>query len=121
MMRGIKFLFEKGMGREALGLGDADLMMMAGAFLGWQLVVIAFVVGTFAALFFTVPFVLLRGARALPFGPGLATGALVTLLCWRWIGPGFQRYFFDWLSVLVAGTIMGGGMFLFSLVIGRRE
>ena len=33
-----------------LGLGDADLLMMAGAFLGWQIVVLAMFVGSFAAL-----------------------------------------------------------------------
>jgi leader peptidase (prepilin peptidase)/N-methyltransferase len=121
MMRGIKFLFEQGMGREALGLGDADLMMMVGAFLGWQMVVVAFFVGTFAALFFAVPLVLMRGAKALPFGPGLAAGAVITMLCWRWIAPTVQRFFFDWMSVLVGATILGGGMFLASLIIGRRE
>jgi len=32
----------KGLGKEALGLGDADLMMMAGSFLGWQPIILAF-------------------------------------------------------------------------------
>ena len=30
LLRAIKFMFERGLGKEALGLGDADLMMMAG-------------------------------------------------------------------------------------------
>src|SRR5262249_34248568 len=42
--RVIGFLFKAGRGKEGLGIGDADLMMMAGAFLGWQLVIVAFFV-----------------------------------------------------------------------------
>jgi leader peptidase (prepilin peptidase)/N-methyltransferase len=54
MLRVVRFLFGKGLGVEALGLGDADLMMMAGSFLGWQPVVIAFLVASFPALFFAL-------------------------------------------------------------------
>ena len=120
MMRAVKFLFETGMGKEALGLGDADLMMMAGAFIGWQMVVVSFFVGTFAALFFAEPMMLRGSGRALPFGPGLATGVLITVLGWRWFGPVVQPYFFDWMPMFVGVTILGGGMFVASLVLGRR-
>ena len=42
MLRGVRLLFGLGRGVEGLGVGDADLMMMAGAFVGWQPVVLAF-------------------------------------------------------------------------------
>ncbi len=121
MMRSVKFLFEKGMGREALGMGDADLMMMVGAFLGWQLVVASFFIGAFAALILAVPMLLRRRSRYLPFGPGLAIGAVAALLGWQWIGPGVQPFCFDWIMLLIAGTVMGGGMFFASLLLGLRR
>ena len=49
MIRFIKWVFETGLEREALGLGDADFMMMVGAFTGWQIVLIGFFAGTFVA------------------------------------------------------------------------
>jgi leader peptidase (prepilin peptidase)/N-methyltransferase len=121
MMRSIKFIFEQGMGKEALGLGDADLMMMAGAFLGWQMVLVSFFFGTFAALFIAVPMFLVKGSRLLPFGPGLAVGIMVTLLFWRRIGAYAQPFFFDWLLLFVGATIMGGGMFVASLLLGWKR
>jgi leader peptidase (prepilin peptidase)/N-methyltransferase len=54
LMRAVRWLFTSGLGIEALGLGDADLMMMAGSFLGWQPVVVAFFVAPFPALLLTV-------------------------------------------------------------------
>src|SRR5262249_51874872 len=60
VVRAVKWLFETGFGKEALGLGDADLLMMAGAFLGWQPAVLSLFVGSFAALLvFKLPATLL--------------------------------------------------------------
>jgi leader peptidase (prepilin peptidase)/N-methyltransferase len=82
----IRFVFSKALGVEAMGLGDADLMMMAGAFLGWQPVAVAFFVGAILSLPVGIAFRLVKKQEAFPFGPGLALGILVTMMCWRWIG-----------------------------------
>src|SRR5262249_61764756 len=80
LLRGVRFLFGLGRGVEGLGVGDADLMMMAGAFLGWQPVLIAFFVSVFPALFFGVVQLVRKGDQALPFGPSLAPAGLITPL-----------------------------------------
>jgi leader peptidase (prepilin peptidase) / N-methyltransferase len=104
MLRTIRFLFGLGLGMEALGLGDADLMMMAGSFVGWQPVVVGFFLGVFVGLLFGVFQWLFRGDHMLPFGPGLAIGVVIALLCWRSIGPHFQLVFFNpGLLAIVAG------------------
>src|SRR5262249_61490043 len=87
LLRGVRFLFARGGGVEGLGVGDADLMMMAGAFLGWQPVLIAFFVSVFPALALGILQLVFRGDKPMPFGPSLALGVLLTLFGWRWIGP----------------------------------
>ena len=128
VVRGIKWLFETGFGREALGLGDADLLMMAGAFLGWQPVVLSLFVGAFAALLvFKLPALVVaavRGSgvdRELPFGPGLAVGIVVTWFAWPWLAPKVQPVFFDIQTLLVVVTIVGVGMLTAGLLLRRRE
>jgi len=100
MLRAVGFLFSKGLGREALGLGDADLMMMAGCFLGWQLVVAAFFVSVVPALFFGLFQLVVRGDHELPFGPSLSAGLMIALLTWTWLGPPLQFMFFHPLILL---------------------
>jgi leader peptidase (prepilin peptidase) / N-methyltransferase len=126
MIRAVKFTFEKGLGREALGLGDADLMMMAGAFLGWQLVGVAFFVGAIVSLPVGIVFRVVKKQEAFPFGPGLALGILITMMCWRWIGPVMQMYLFEPILVLVAVAVMAGGLFIGSIALralgtGRKK
>ena len=95
VLRIIRFLFSLGRGIEGLGVGDADLMMMAGAFVGWQPILFAFLVGVFVGLFFAIVQLVVVGTQALPFGPSLSIGVIVTVLCWPAIGPGMQQAFFE--------------------------
>lgn len=117
MLRAIKFMFERGLGKEALGLGDADLMMLAGAFIGWQPVVMAFFVGVFAALPLALGLFFSKKERALPFGPGLAVGVMITVYWWPRLGAAVHVFFFDNLLVLVAGGVLLGGLFLGSVLL----
>ena len=101
VLRGVRFLFGLGRGVEGLGVGDADLMMMAGAFLGWQPILVAFFVSVFPALLLGVGQLIVSGDQRFPFGPSLALGVVLTLFSWRWLGPYFQPLFFDRTLLLV--------------------
>jgi leader peptidase (prepilin peptidase)/N-methyltransferase len=110
MLRLIGYVFQKGLGREALGLGDADLMMMAGSFLGWQPAVVAFFIGVFVGLIVGLPQLLLRGDNMIPFGPSLAIGILVTSFYWHQIGPQVQPLFFN--AFLIVPLVLISSVFL---------
>jgi len=117
LLRAIGFVFGAGLGKEALGLGDADLMMMAGAFLGWQIVAVAFFLAVVPALIFGIIQMAVNRDNSLPFGPSLALSVMVTCLAWHPIGE-FVRPVLFWAEVLILGTIVCGGMmFLMSLVL----
>jgi leader peptidase (prepilin peptidase)/N-methyltransferase len=114
MLRSVRAIFTKGLGKEALGLGDADLMMMAGAFLGWQPVVVAFFVGAVASLGFAIANLIFYKDASLPFGPGLAAGIIITWLCWQSIGPAVQVLLFNGPLLLICVGFGAGFMFLSS-------
>lgn len=118
LLRAVRFLFERGFRREALGLGDADLMMMVGAFLGWQPVLIAFLLGGLVSLLIGVPGLLLRGENEIPFGPGLAIGTLITWLTWEWLGQHLAVLLFH--PTILGAFILGCGavLLLLSFVMG---
>jgi leader peptidase (prepilin peptidase)/N-methyltransferase len=105
VLRGVRFLFGLGRGIEGMGVGDADLMMMAGAFIGWQLVVFAFFVSVVPGFVFAIYHRIRSGDQPLPFGPSLAMGVVITVLLWRFLGPPFHVPFFDatFLAILVIG------------------
>jgi leader peptidase (prepilin peptidase)/N-methyltransferase len=128
VVRGVKWLFEVGFGNEALGMGDADLLMMAGAFLGWQPAVLSLFVGAFAALIvFKLPAAVLGLVRnqpfdrELPFGPGLAVGVATTWLAWPWIGPRLQFVFFDLPTMTIAVVVISVGMLAAGLLLRRSD
>jgi leader peptidase (prepilin peptidase)/N-methyltransferase len=136
VVRAVKWLFETGLGREAMGLGDADLLMMAGAFLGWQVAVMALFVGSFAAIALMLVEKALRpgaappapagppvggpaDARELPFGPGLAIGVALTWFAWPRLGPRLQFPFFDATTMGVLVGLMGAGLLAAALLLRR--
>jgi hypothetical protein len=93
-------------------------MMMAGAVLGWQLVIAAFFLSVFPALLFGAFNMIVHRDRSLPFGPSLAVGLMTACLGWKWIGPSFQLAFFSgWILIgllvfmvvflLIASSILG--------------
>lgn len=122
-VRGVAFVFSKGLGKEALGLGDADLMMMVGAFLGWQIVVVGFFVSVIPGLFIGLFQIIFRGDNSLPFGPSLAAGVIIAYEGWPWIGPYLQPILFwgSFLAILAVAAALF--MLLSSLLIRvmRRE
>ncbi|MDB5306609.1 MAG: pppA [Gemmataceae bacterium] len=128
VVRWVKWLFEVGFGREALGLGDADLLLMAGAFLGWQPAVLSLFVGAFAALLvFKLPAIVIGVIRnedverELPFGPGLAVGVVFTWLAWPWLGPRLQPVFFDLPTLGVVVVVLSVGMLAAGLLLRRGD
>lgn len=113
--------FKRGLGQDALGLGDADLMMMAGAFLGWQVLIPAFFAGAIFTLVFAVPVILLRGNAAVPFGPGLAAGVLTCWFAWGRLGPPLQFVLYDELMLGVIGGVTLVFLFLAAAYLRLRR
>jgi leader peptidase (prepilin peptidase)/N-methyltransferase len=122
MLRAIRFVFGLGRGKEGLGIGDADLMMMAGAFLGWQPIVVAFFVSVFPALLVGVAQLIARGNQEMPFGPSLALGILITMLTWHWIDPLVRVVFFTapFIAALAGGCMIVLLIASFAIRIIRR-
>jgi leader peptidase (prepilin peptidase)/N-methyltransferase len=120
ILRGVRFLFGLGRGKEGLGLGDADLMMMVGAFVGWQPVVLAFFVAVFPGLIFAVGQLLRKRDWAHPFGfgPSLAIGVIITVLLWPKFPRDFQIVFFD--PVIVTTMLIFGALGMLVLAFAFR-
>ncbi|HUL22666.1 MAG TPA: prepilin peptidase [Thermodesulfobacteriota bacterium] len=68
--------------KEGMGLGDAKLLAMIGAFLGWKAVILTILLGSLVGSIIGVLVMVLRGKDfkyAIPFGPFLSFGALIAL------------------------------------------
>jgi leader peptidase (prepilin peptidase)/N-methyltransferase len=69
--------------KEGLGLGDVTMMLMVGAFLGWQKTLLTLVLGSFVGAIFGLVLIALKKKDlqyALPFGTFLAPAAFVALV-----------------------------------------
>lgn len=111
-MRVVRFTFGLTRGIEALGVGDADLMMMAGSFVGWQPVLLACFVAAFPGLLFGVAQLVRRGNQALPFGPSLALGVVLTLGLWPTFANSEALRMVFFVPGFLGSLVAGGTMFL---------
>lgn len=68
---------------EAMGFGDVTLMAMVGAFLGWQMVLIAFFLAPLSAVAVSIGAWLLTGNRMIPYGPHLSIASAVCIFFWK--------------------------------------
>ncbi|HEY8515364.1 MAG TPA: A24 family peptidase [Candidatus Binatia bacterium] len=79
----VAWVYELATGREGMGGGDIKLLAMIGAFLGWQGVLVTLLVASLLGSVIGTALMLARGGDrrlAIPFGPFLSLGALITLL-----------------------------------------
>ncbi|QOV88624.1 prepilin peptidase [Humisphaera borealis] len=79
-------------GREAMGLGDVDLMFGVGAIIGAGPATVAFFIAPFFGIL-TALYLLITGkSRELPYGPYLGMASAAVLLCYcpiaEWMAPG---------------------------------
>jgi prepilin signal peptidase PulO-like enzyme (type II secretory pathway) len=65
---------------EVMGMGDSKLLMMCGAYLGPQLVIVSLLPGTVIGLVFGIVYTRVFKSPHFPFGPALGLGALVTAI-----------------------------------------
>jgi leader peptidase (prepilin peptidase)/N-methyltransferase len=70
-------------GKEGMGYGDANIMAVIGAFIGWQKVLLALFIASFIGALVGVGYILLKGKNlraAIPFGPFLSIGGYITAI-----------------------------------------
>ena len=93
--------------REAMGAGDATLMAMVGAFLGWQATILIFFLAIPTAALVGILGWLFHGKGELPHGPHLSIAAVALVFWWKPIWWSVWRYFdFDWWQLLLGGAVM---------------
>ncbi len=69
-------------GKEGMGYGDANIMAVVGAFLGWKKVLLTLFLASLVGAAVGITLILLRRGereKPIPFGPFIAAGALLSL------------------------------------------
>ena len=69
-------------GREGMGMGDADLLAMIGAFLGWKAVILTILLSSLIGSITGIIIMVSKGKDfkyTIPFGPFLSLGAVIAL------------------------------------------
>jgi leader peptidase (prepilin peptidase)/N-methyltransferase len=78
----IRWAYQKLRHVEGMGLGDVKMMLMVGAFLGWQLTLLTIFIGSMIGSLVGIGVMLARGGNMkmeIPFGVFLGPAAVVAL------------------------------------------
>ncbi len=122
LCRVVRWVYSLCRGMEGMGVGDSDLMMMAGAFLGWQVVLVGFFLSVGPGIVVGICQILFKGTQSLPFGPSLALGCVISLYSWPWIGPLVKPLFFEPIVMGILGlssiVILGASGIAFRILGG---
>jgi leader peptidase (prepilin peptidase)/N-methyltransferase len=81
--------------REGMGGGDVKLLAMIGAFLGWKAVILTILLGSLIGSIAGIVIMVLKGKDfkyAIPFGPFLSLGAVISLFYQNEIVFWYLRY-----------------------------
>ncbi|HED52840.1 MAG TPA: prepilin peptidase [Phycisphaerales bacterium] len=80
---GVRIFGSLAFGKEAMGLGDVHVLAAVGACLGWPDAILTFFAAVVVGLFFAIFGLIFsfKAARMMAFGPCLAIGALLVILC----------------------------------------
>ncbi|CAM2068858.1 Prepilin peptidase [Sulfidibacter corallicola] len=92
MMEVIRRTFRGLLQMEAMGLGDSLIMMMAGAFVGPQVVFLSLLPACLIGVFTGFVYKLLFSTPHAPFGPSLSMGVLSMVLFGEWIVDTMRNY-----------------------------
>jgi leader peptidase (prepilin peptidase) / N-methyltransferase len=111
----VRIVASQALQREAMGFGDVTLMMMIGAFLGWQACVVVFFVAPFAGLVVGIVQAVTKRDDVIPYGPFLCLGTLAVIVGWAsvwnhvefafqfgWLVPAVLAVCFALLGILLA-------------------
>ena len=90
--------------KEAMGFGDVLLMMMIGAFIGWQGGIIVFFLAPGAGLIIGILQLLFRRDQYIPYGPFLCLATLVVIVYWAYVWNE-TKYLFD-LGLFFPGILL---------------
>jgi prepilin signal peptidase PulO-like enzyme (type II secretory pathway) len=109
----VRIVATAAMRREAMGFGDVTLMMMIGAFVGWQTTLLIFFLAPFAALVVGIIQLIVRRDDVIPYGPFLCLAAAAVVVAWAYLWNAEQRvqHIFE-MPGLVVAAIAGGVLLL---------
>jgi prepilin signal peptidase PulO-like enzyme (type II secretory pathway) len=124
---GVRLIGSFSLRREAMGFGDVTLMMMIGAFLGWQAGPILFFLSPFAAIVIGLAQLIVRRDDVIPYGPFLCLAAATVVVfwarIWTWAQPMFGLGVLVPAVLVICLTMLGVMLFawrmLKELLVGR--
>ncbi|MEQ1904412.1 MAG: A24 family peptidase [Pirellulaceae bacterium] len=117
---GVRLLAGLAMGQEAMGFGDVTLMVMVGAFLGWQATLPIFFYAPFAGVAVGAFQFLFTKNRAFPFGPYLAVATVYVVLRWPAVWEYMLPYYAASMRYVLFSVIIGSLVLLPVLMLGMR-